>query len=459
MTNTTLQFLGAVGTVTGSRFLIEQQDRSVLVDAGLYQGPKELRLRNWETPSFDLDQLEAVVLTHAHLDHCGYLPALYRAGFRGPIYATPFTIALANIVLPDAGRLQEEEAFHANKHGWSRHKPALALFTEEEAIAVAGLFHPVPFEQDHQVTGGLSARFTSAGHILGAATVTVTTSNGRRIVFSGDLGRSNHSLLLPPAPRPDCDLLLLESTYGDREHAEDSLDPLAEIIRRTVERKGTVVIPAFAVDRTELLIHAIQQLERRGEIPVVPVVVDSPMALAALAVYRQALDRRDPQLRPELFGGGDPFTTGILTEAPSVEESKAATARSDSTIVISASGMASGGRVLHHLERHLPDKRSSVVIAGFQAQGTRGRLLAEGATEIKIHGGYVPVRAEVVNIDAFSGHADASDLLAWADPSRDPPQTTFVVHGEPEASNALHDRLHAASWTAVVARYGERVVI
>ncbi len=459
MTHSVLQFLGAVGTVTGSRFLLEQDSRSVLVDAGLYQGPKELRERNWVAPSFDVAALDAVVLTHAHLDHCGYLPALYRAGFRGPIFATPGTIALANIVLPDAGRLQEEEAHHANKHGWSKHNPALALFTEQEAIDVGTLFQPVPFGQDYTVAEGLTLHLRTAGHILGAASVTMTTAAGRRIVFSGDLGRSSHPLLLPPAQRPDCDILLIESTYGDRTHTDDGLEPLAEVIRRTVERKGTVVIPAFAVDRTELVIHAIRQLERSGAIPVVPVIVDSPMALAALAVYRQARERHDSELRPELFGTDDPFVTGSLTETPSVEESKAATARADSTIVISASGMASGGRVLHHLTKHLPDPRSSVVIAGFQSQGTRGRQLAEGATEVKIHGAYVPVRAEVVAIDAFSGHADSDELIAWADVHRTPPSTTFVIHGETEASMALRTRLRNAAWTSVIPRFGERVVV
>ena len=459
MAITSLHFLGAVGTVTGSRFLIEQGDHLVLVDAGLYQGQKELRLRNWQAPTFEVSQLDAVVLTHAHLDHCGYLPALYRAGFRGPIYATPGTIALANIVLPDAGRLQEEEAFHANKYGWSRHNPAVALFNEEEAIAVGALFQPVAFGNDHHISGTLSTRFDTAGHILGAASVTMTTDAGRRVVFSGDLGRSNHPLLLPPAPRPDCDVLLIESTYGDRNHKDMGLDSLASAICRTVERKGTIIIPAFAVDRTELVIHAIQQLERSGAIPIVPVIVDSPMALAALKVYRAARDRRDCELRPEVFGEEDPFTTARLSEAATVEDSKAATARGDSTIVISASGMATGGRVLHHLTKRLPDPRSCVIIAGFQSRGTRGSQLAEGATEVKIHGAYVPVRAEVVAIDAFSGHADSDDLMAWADTSREAPQTSFVIHGEPEASTALRTRLRGASWTAVIPKFGERVVV
>lgn len=459
MTNSTLQFLGAVGTVTGSRFLIEQGEQSVLVDAGLYQGAKELRQRNWDTPTFDVTRLDALVLTHAHLDHCGYLPALYRAGFRGPIFATPGTIALANIVLPDAGRLQEEEAHHANKHGWSKHSPALALFTEEEAIQVGELFQPLAFDQDHIVAAGLTARLSMAGHILGAATVVITTSNGHRVVFSGDLGRSNHPLLVAPADRPDCDTLLIESTYGDRNHTDIGLEPLAAVIRRTVERKGTIVIPAFAVDRTELVIHAIRQLERDGAIPVVPVIVDSPMALAALAVYRAARVRHDREIRPELFGADDPFVTGNLTETPTVEESKAATARGDSTIVISASGMATGGRVLHHLAKRLPDPRASVVIAGFQSRGTRGRQLADGATEVKIHGAYIPVHAEVVTIDAFSGHADSSDLLEWADTTRPAPLSCFIVHGEEEASVALRERLRAALWTAVVPRFGERVVL
>jgi metallo-beta-lactamase family protein len=459
MTSTSLQFLGAVGTVTGSRFLIERGSASVLIDAGLYQGHKELRLRNWEIPSsLDVERLDAVVLTHAHVDHCGYLPKLYAAGFRGDIYATSQTIALANIVLPDAGRLQEEDARHANKHQWSKHHPALPLFTEKDAMDVAELFRAVPFDRSFEVAGGLTARLQSAGHVLGAASVLITDLLGRRIVFSGDLGRPSHPLLEAPACRPECDVLVLESTYGDRTHTDEGLDRFATLIRETVALGGVVVIPTFAVDRTEILLHAIQMLERSGVIPAVPVIVDSPMALAVLDVYRNALRNHDPQLRPELFVGGDPFTTAHLVEAHSVEESKDAVARTDPRIIISASGMATGGRVLHHLAKHLPNPHNTVILPGFQAAGTRGRQLVDGIDQIKIHGAYIPVRARVAAIDVFSAHADANDLVHWAIGGSDP-DTTFLVHGEPGASAALKRTLAARRWNTVVPRLEERVLI
>ncbi len=462
MRKPSLRFLGAVNTVTGSRFLLEDGPARVLVDAGLYQGIKELRLRNWELPPFDVAHLDAIVLTHAHLDHCGYLPALRRHGYRGPVYATAGTIALANIVLPDAGRLQEEEARYANKRGSSRHSPALPLFTEDDAHDACRLLREIPFGAIHQLADGIAVTLQPAGHILGAATVTaVLARSGRRITFSGDLGRPSHPILVAPQPRPESDVLLIESTYGDRAHDAPGLEPLAAAIRRTVERGGTAVIPAFAVDRTELILHALRTLERTGSIPEVPVIVDSPMALASLAVYRAAIAGRSPEIRPELLANrdDDPFTTARLSEAHSVEESKEATAMRDSSIVISASGMATGGRVLHHLARRLPDPRNTVILAGYQAQGTRGRRLVDGATELKIHGRYVPVRAEIVNLASFSAHADADELVEWAERSATPPDTTYVVHGEPRAGAALRTRLHELGWTAVVPKDGERVLI
>lgn len=456
-----LRFLGAAGTVTGSRFLLESQGSRILVDAGLFQGVKELRLRNWEEPPIDPRHLDAVVLTHAHLDHCGYLPVLWRRGFRGPVFATAGTIALANIVLPDAGRLQEEEARYANKRGSSRHEPALPLFTEEDAVRCCESLSELAFGGSHAVAGSIAVELQPAGHILGAASVTAVLSGGPRVTFSGDLGRPGHPVLVAPAPRPECDVLLIESTYGDRHHEAGGLDRLADAIRRTVARGGTVVIPAFAVDRTELLLHALQGLERSGAIPAVPVIVDSPMALSALDAYRAAIASGSSEVRPDLRRAdlGDPFTTARLQESRSVEESKVATAMSEPTIVISASGMATGGRVLHHLARRLPDPNSTVILAGYQAQGTRGRLLGDGVQELKIHGRYVPVRAEVVDLGAFSAHADADELVQWATGCESVPTTTYVVHGEPAASAGLQSRLHALGWTAVVPRHGERVLI
>jgi metallo-beta-lactamase family protein len=458
MARTSLQFLGAVETVTGSRFLLEHGKSSLLVDAGLYQGAKQLRLRNWEKPPFNLAALDAVILTHSHIDHCGFLPRLFRYGYRGPIFATERTIALAKIVLPDAGRLQEEDAEQANRHEWSKHKPALPLFTEDDANQVAKQLRPVTFDEDVRVTEGFTARFQPAGHILGSASVTVTDLGGRRVSFSGDLGQSNHPLLRPPAPRPDCDELLIESTYGDRSHTDSGYEILATEIRRTLAQGGTVVIPAFAVDRTELLLHSLKTLERSGEIPSVPIIVDSPMALAVLDVYRQAIDAHDVDLRPGLEDIGSALTTAHLLEARTVEDSKEAVLRKDPRIIISASGMATGGRVLHHLKKHLPDARSTVILPGFQAMGTRGRLLADGAEQLKIHGTYVPVRAQIVTIDSFSAHADVDELLLWAEGSRIP-ETAFVVHGELEASDSLARHLRGLHWNAVVPRFGERVLV
>lgn len=462
MPNPTLRFLGAVRTVTGSRFLLDDGSTRVLVDAGLYQGVKELRRRNWDPPPFELAHLDAIVLTHAHLDHCGFLPALHRRGYLGPVYATAGTIALANIVLPDAGRLQEEEARYANKRGSSRHNPALPLFTEDDALGACRLLRKLPFGGEHAVGDGVTVVMQPAGHILGAATVTATLSRGgRRVTFSGDIGRPSHPILVAPSPRPESDVLLIESTYGDRTHDDAGLEPLARAIRRTVERGGTVVIPAFAVDRTELLLHALRTLEGSGSIPKVAVIVDSPMALASLAVYRAAIASRSPEIRPELLAdpGNDPFTTTRLIESHSVEESKAATALTEPSIVISASGMATGGRVLHHLAQRLPDPRNTVILAGYQAQGTRGRKLVDGATELKIHGRYIPVRAEVVNLSAFSAHADSDELLQWAQGSPTPPETVYVVHGEPRASAELRKRLQGIGWTAVVPIDGEHVLV
>ncbi len=458
MSRTSLQFLGAVETVTGSRFLLEHGKSSVLIDAGLYQGAKELRLRNWEPPPFNLTSLDAVVLTHAHVDHCGFLPRLYKSGYRGPIFATERTIALASIVLPDAGRLQEEDAVQANRHEWSKHKPALPLFTEDDANQVMKQFRPVRFNEDLRATDGFTARYQPAGHILGSASVTITDLGGRRVTFSGDLGQSNHPLLLPPAPRPDCDVLLIESTYGDRSHTTNGTEILAGEIRQTLARGGTVVIPAFAVDRTELLLHALKKLELSGEIPSVPIIVDSPMALAVLDVYRQAISNHDVDLRPELKDLGAALTTAHLLEARTVDDSKEAVLRKDPRIIISASGMATGGRVLHHLKKHLPDERSTVILPGFQAMGTRGRQLCDGVEHVKIHGAYVPVRARIVAIDSFSAHADVDELLLWADGSRIP-ETAFVIHGELEASAALARQLRGLAWNAVVPRFAERVVI
>lgn len=431
------------------------------MDCGLFQGLKSLRLRNWAAFPVAPSTIDAVVLTHAHVDHSGYLPRLLRDGFRGPIYATPGTHALCRIVLPDSGHLQEEDASYANRKGFSKHTPALPLYTEEDASRVLEDFSEVPFHTSVEVARGVQAIFRPAGHILGSATVhlTLAGSPSRRILVSGDLGRPSHPILRPPEPPGDADAVLIESTYGDRRHPSDHGDSAFETaIARTADRGGTVVIPAFAVDRTEVLLLALRGLMREGRVPDLPVYVDSPMALSALALYRMALTQGAPDVRSDFRSNGDPFDTGHLVETRSVEQSKAIHVCNSPSIIISASGMATGGRVLHHLAHFLPDPRNTIMLPGFQAEGTRGRSLLEGASALKIHGCYVPVRAEVLELSLFSVHADQEELIAWLRGMPRAPDTAFVVHGEASASAALRKRIHAdLGWTAVVPADLERV--
>ena len=459
-----LTFLGATRTVTGSRFLIDTEAARILVDCGLYQGVKELRLRNWEPFPVEPASLDAVVLTHAHVDHCGYVPALARLGFEGPVYATPDTVELVGIVLPDSGHLMEEEAAYANRRGYSKHRPAKPLYTKSEAEASLGLFESLPFGETREIAEGVSVTLRPSGHILGAASVLLELRNGtdgRRLLFSGDLGRDAHPLLVPPDPIGGVDVVVMESTYGDRLHDDaGALEALAAAIRRTAARGGTVVIPAFAVDRTEVVLFRIRELLEAGLIPELPVFVDSPMALSALRVYRRALAEGRPDVRPELRTGetGDVLGTGEVREARDVEASKAIDRHDFPSIVISASGMATGGRVLHHLTRRLPDPRNTIVLVGFQAVQTRGRMLAEGAREIKMLGRYVPVRAEIVTLPSFSVHADREELVAWLRTATSPPEHVYLVHGEARAAAKLAGSIaDELGWVAVVPTLGERV--
>ena len=458
-----LRFLGATGTVTGSRFLLETPRARVLIDCGLYQGLKPLRLRNWSPFPVDPASIDAVALTHAHLDHSGYLPALAHNGFRGQVFATAGTQALAGIVLPDSAHIQEEDASYANRKGYSKHTPALPLYTTADAERVLEQFRVVPFFQANEIAPGVRATFLSAGHILGSAMVLLTIDgDGRRprtVLCSGDLGRPQHPILVPPTDPPAADVILVESTYGDREHEDAAaLQRFEEAIVRTVERGGTVVIPSFAVDRTEVLLLHLRHLVQAGRVPNLPVYVDSPMALAALAVYRRAIAEAGIEIRPGFGGDGDPFDPGHLIEAHTVEESIAINDAGAPIIIISASGMASGGRVLHHLARCLPDPRNTVLLVGFQAEGTRGRSLADGARELKMLGRYVGVRAEVVSVPAFSVHADRREIIAWLRRAPRAPETAFVIHGEPQTATALHDAIeHELGWTAAVPRYLENV--
>jgi len=456
-----LQFLGATGTVTGSKFLIETRTSRVLVDCGLFQGLKELRRRNWEPLPLPAASIDAVVLTHAHLDHSGYLPLLARQGFRGRVYVTRGTDSLCRIVLPDSARLQEEEADYANRKGFSKHHPAEPLYTPEDAAGALNLLHPVPFDEPVQVAPDVRVTFQPAGHILGSATVTAEISgrSTRTVLFSGDLGRPSHPLLRPPAPPAAADVMLVESTYGNRtHHDEGSSARFADAISRTVARGGVVVIPAFAVDRTEVVLMALRRLMHDGALPHVPVYADSPMALAALGAYRSAIERGSPELRAGLDVTEDPFDPGTLVELRDRDASRSINRRAEPAIIISASGMASGGRVLHHLERCLPDRRNTVMLVGFQAAGTRGRALADGARQLKLLGRYVPVRAEVVDVPAFSAHADSDEILVWLHSGPQPPETLYVVHGEPDAADALAARAgRELGWISTVPAHLERV--
>ncbi len=455
-----LRFLGGAGTVTGSKFLVDSHPSRVLVDCGLFQGLKRLRLQNWARFPVDPSSIDAVVITHAHIDHIGYVPALVAQGFDGPVICSHDTAALAGVVLPDAAHLQEEEAAYANRKGFSKHHPALPLYTSADAERALGMLRPVEFDDPIDVAPHVTARLQPAGHILGSAGVGLTVDGvrRRRLFFSGDVGRPVHPLLVPPTPPPESDVILVESTYGDRAHLDEThaLDLLARVVTKTAGRGGMVIIPAFAVDRTEVILMALRQLADAGRIPRLPVYADSPMALEVLRLYRRALDRGAADVRPQHLEA-DPFDPGDLHEAHTREESMALNDVHYPSIIISASGMATGGRVLHHLARRLPEARNSVVLVGFQAEGTRGRLLADGARSLKMLGRYVPVRAEVVSIDGFSVHADADELIGWLGQT-ERPEVAYVVHGEPTASATLARRLgDELGWSAVVPNQGELV--
>lgn len=442
--------LGATDTVTGSCTLLESPEGGrILVDIGLYQGRKELRLRNWAPFPVDPDTVDAVVLTHAHVDHCGLLPKLVRDGFAGRVIASANTVRLARIVLPDSGHLQEEEAAFANRRGYSKHHPALPLFTRADAERSLLRLDSIGFDLPVEVAPGIEVTFRHAGHILGAASAHVRfTGSDRRVVMSGDLGRGDHPLLVAPDPldgtsdRP-ADLVLCETTYGDRDAPEiDVGEVLGEAISEAARRGGVVVVPAFAVDRTEMVLHHIGRLVRESATPSLPVVVDSPMASAALEVYRRAASVADPEIRPE-WHGAELFADVDLREVRSVDESKELTARRGPLIVISASGMATGGRVLHHLAARMGESRNTIVLVGFQAPGTRGARLAAGERRIKLLGADREVAARVVAV-ALSAHADRRELTAWLSSGpaiEGPPHHIMLNHGEQAASAAFAETL------------------
>ncbi len=448
-----LSFLGAAGTVTGSKILVEHQGKRILVDCGLFQGYKNLRLLNWEALPFDAAELDAVVLTHAHLDHSGVLPLLVRNGYRGPIYATAATVDLCGLLLPDSGHLQEEDAAFANRHKSSRHDPALPLYTEEDARYALKSFRALKPDQIIDL-GAFRMRLRPAGHILGASSVELRTARGS-ILFSGDLGRPDDPVMRPPSPIEHADYLVVESTYGDRLHEPgDSGAELADIIGRTAARGGVVLVPSFAVGRAQNLLYEIYRLKRAGRIPDLPVFLDSPMAINSMNIYRR--HRREHRLSVEDCQG----MSGVARMCRTVDESRALDQLRYPAIIISASGMATGGRVLHHLRSLAPDHRNSIVFAGFQAGGTRGARLVAGERTVRIFGEDVRVNAEVVSLAGMSAHADASQLMDWMKTAPRAPRHVFINHGESQAAEAL--RLGIARelhWDASVPLLGQRVEI
>ena len=448
----TLQFLGAAGTVTGSRYLVENEGRRILVDCGLFQGYKQLRDRNRAPFPVPPASIDAVVLTHAHLDHSGYLPALVRQGFKGVIHCTDGTAALCNLLLPDSGHLLEEEARYAARKGYSRHSQPLPLYTEQEARLSLRRLRTHGFGQEVDIAPGVVARFHQAGHILGAAHVGLHVA-GVRLHFSGDLGRAHDVLMKPPSPLPACDVLVCESTYGDREHPHTDPDAeLAAVVRRVAARGGVIVVPAFAVGRAQAVMLHLTRLRRRGEIPPLPIYLNSPMAVDATDLYRSHREEHlasDQDCR-EMYEH--------VSFVHSVEESKALNRRHGPMVIVSASGMATGGRVLHHLEAFGPDHRNAIVLTGYQAGGTRGASLASGAQTLRMFGRDVPIHAEVVQLQGYSGHADATELLVWLRTSPVAPTRTYVTHGEPAAADALRARIkRELGWHARVPEHLERV--
>jgi metallo-beta-lactamase family protein len=458
-----LTFLGAAGTVTGSRYLVEALGSRFLIDAGLFQGKKELRLRNWAAFPVAPDSLSAVILTHAHIDHTGYLPRLVRDGFGGPTFVTPPTGRLLQAVLPDAARLQGEEARFANKVGSTKHDPALPLFTERDAHAALGTLQSVPFGQRFTLRPGIEFRYHRQGHILGAAAVElrIKAAGGAHVTlyFSGDVGRYDVPILRPPEPYPGSTYPVVESTYGNAFHDPgDPRDQLADVIAEAVQRKGIILIPAFAIDRTQEVLYFLRELIEDGTIDPLPSFLDSPMAREATAAYRSCALEHDAEMKELVREGVEPLLPPNLVTVGRVDESKRLNTLGGPAIIISASGMATGGRILHHLRHRLPDPSTTVVFVGYQAEGTRGRRILDGEGEVKIFGEMVPVRAQVRSIPSLSAHADADELTIWASEPASVPTRVFVTHGELEASQALAARFtERFGWACAVPALEETV--
>ncbi|HUE83608.1 MAG TPA: MBL fold metallo-hydrolase [Pyrinomonadaceae bacterium] len=460
----TISFWGGAGTVTGSKYLIHSESSRVLVDCGMFQGLKELRQLNWEPPPFDPSKLNSVLITHAHIDHTGYLPRLVKQGFNGPIYCSRGTADLLKIMLPDAARLQEEEASYLNRHKLTRHDPALPLYDEKDARRTLDLLKPIANTGEPvKAAKGITAAFHISGHILGSSMVHLDLETaghdgtGRRILFSGDLGRYDQPIINDPVPPPACDYLVVESTYGDRLHeAEPPKETLARIINEAAKRDSVVLIPAFAVGRTQEIVYLIRELEDEKKIPIIPVCVDSPMAAAATVAYTNRREEHDADYLSVQAKQRHPLRTKAMAACSSRAESKRLSKARGARVIISASGMMTGGRVLHHAVRVLPDPDATLVFVGFQAAGTRGRRVLDGESEIKIFREWIPVRCRVERIGGFSAHADWKDILRWLEGMPSAPRRTFITHGEPAAAEALADRIaRNLGWEVDVPSYGQ----
>ncbi|MGA8490672.1 MAG: MBL fold metallo-hydrolase [Terriglobales bacterium] len=470
-----IQFLGAAGTVTGSKHLISTGADSggagfqALIDCGMFQGPKEWRERNWQDTPVPARQIDAVVLTHAHLDHCGWIPRLVKEGFRGPIFATPPTIDLCGILLPDSGHLQEEDAEFYNKHKKSKHDPALPLYTEKEAQESLKYFRAVEFGELRQLCPEIAFRFVHAAHILGSSMVELTllgTGISRRLLFTGDIGRVRDQEIAPgkvvrsgPTEGETADILVMESTYGNRQHpTSDPRPELASLIRQTVERGGSVIVPAFAVERTQKFLFMLKELIQAGQIPAIPVFCDSPMAIKAVEIFLKHTEEYSEETRHLIGQHGSPLNWPGFTFDSTAEQSKQINGMKTPSIIVSSSGMVTGGRILHHLAQRLPDPKNTVIFIGFQAPGTRGSTIKSGAREVKIFGDLVPIRAEVAALEQFSDHADTPELLDWLRTFPKKPPATYLVHGEPAASAQLRATItKELGWNVQVAQWMQKV--
>ncbi|HZR65568.1 MAG TPA: MBL fold metallo-hydrolase [Terriglobales bacterium] len=475
-----IQFLGAAGTVTGSKHLINtstdlsgKNGTQVLVDCGMFQGQKEWRERNWQNLPLAANDIEAVILTHAHLDHCGWIPRLVKQGFRGSIYATPATIDLCSIILPDSGHLQEEDAEFHNRHKTSKHDPALPLYSEQEAQECLQYFKPVNFGENKQVSPGISFRFVHAAHILGSSMAEINLSAGegastRRLLFTGDIGRVRDQNVAPgkvvysgPQPGENADVLVMESTYGNRAHPTDDPRPqLAEVICKTAERGGSVIVPAFAVERTQKFVFMLKELMESGQAPKLPVYCDSPMAIKAIEIFLKHGEEYSDETRQLIRRYGSPLEWQGFHFAETSEESKKINDSRFPCIIISSSGMVTGGRIQHHLMQRLPDPKNTVLFIGFQAPGTRGFTIKSGAAEVKMFGQNIPIRAQVAALEQFSDHADIRELLEWLHTFASSPGATYLVHGEPSASSQLRDAMtRELGWNVQIAQWMQKVSV